>query len=241
MPLAVDSFVMGPFQSNCYVVRGERGAPEAAVVDPGDDPTELRLELARMGTTRRRASSSRTPTSTTSAASRRSPTEPAPRSGRRRARSRRSARGRRAAASPSLRTTRRTPSRAATRSPSPASPSRWSTSRATRAATSRSITTASSSPAICSSRARSDAYDLPGGDWETLLDSIRSLLERFPPETVVYPGHGPATTLGRELQTNPFLRELRAREREVPGAARDARRPAERTRTGGTSSARWKR
>ena len=50
MPLAVDSYVLGPFQSNCYVVRSERGAPEAAVVDPGDDPTDLRLELARMGT-----------------------------------------------------------------------------------------------------------------------------------------------------------------------------------------------
>ena len=39
MPLAVDSFVMGPFQSNCYVVRSERGAAQAAVIDPGDDPT----------------------------------------------------------------------------------------------------------------------------------------------------------------------------------------------------------
>jgi hydroxyacylglutathione hydrolase len=53
-------------------------------------------------------------------------------------------------------------------------------------------------------------YDLPGGDWETLLASIRSLAARFPPETVVYPGHGPATTLGHELQSNPFLSELRA-------------------------------
>ena len=35
-------------------------------------------------------------------------------------------------------------------------------------------------------------------------------LERFPEDTVVHPGHGPATTLGRELQTNPFLRELRS-------------------------------
>ena len=51
MPLAVDSFVLGPFQSNCYVVRSERGAPEAAIVDPGDDPTPLRLDLARMATT----------------------------------------------------------------------------------------------------------------------------------------------------------------------------------------------
>ena len=33
---------------------------------------------------------------------------------------------------------------------------------------------------------------------------------RLPAETVVYPGHGPATTLGHELETNPFLAELRA-------------------------------
>ena len=52
--------------------------------------------------------------------------------------------------------------------------------------------------------------DLPGADWETLLASIRSLVEAFPPETVVYPGHGPATTLGDELARNPFLAELRA-------------------------------
>jgi glyoxylase-like metal-dependent hydrolase (beta-lactamase superfamily II) len=51
--------------------------------------------------------------------------------------------------------------------------------------------------------------DRANGDWETLLSSIRTLVERFPPETVVYPGHGPATTLGRELETNPFLAELR--------------------------------
>ena len=52
--------------------------------------------------------------------------------------------------------------------------------------------------------------DLPGADWDLLLTSIATLGERFPPETVVYPGHGPATTLGRELETNPFLAELRA-------------------------------
>lgn len=52
--------------------------------------------------------------------------------------------------------------------------------------------------------------DLPGGDWDTLLDSIRTLAGRFPPETVVYPGHGPPTTLGDELARNPFLAELRS-------------------------------
>ena len=52
--------------------------------------------------------------------------------------------------------------------------------------------------------------DLQGGDWDALLESIRTLVERFPPETVVYPGHGPRTTLGAELARNPFLAELRA-------------------------------
>ncbi|HEY2142488.1 MAG TPA: MBL fold metallo-hydrolase [Solirubrobacteraceae bacterium] len=52
--------------------------------------------------------------------------------------------------------------------------------------------------------------DLPGGDWATLERSIGVLLDRFEPETVVYPGHMGVTTLGAELQTNPFLEELRA-------------------------------
>lgn len=47
--------------------------------------------------------------------------------------------------------------------------------------------------------------DLPGGDLETLLRSIREVLFRFPDETVVYPGHGESTTIGRERRTNPFL------------------------------------
>jgi hydroxyacylglutathione hydrolase len=51
--------------------------------------------------------------------------------------------------------------------------------------------------------------DLPFGDWDTLLDSIRRLTEAYPPETEVYPGHGPATTLAAELARNPFLAELR--------------------------------
>jgi glyoxylase-like metal-dependent hydrolase (beta-lactamase superfamily II) len=52
--------------------------------------------------------------------------------------------------------------------------------------------------------------DLPYSDWDTLLASIRTLVEKFPPETVVYSGHGPPTTLGDELARNPFLVELRA-------------------------------
>jgi glyoxylase-like metal-dependent hydrolase (beta-lactamase superfamily II) len=51
--------------------------------------------------------------------------------------------------------------------------------------------------------------DLPGADWPTLLASIRALVELLPAETVVYSGHGPPTTLGHELATNPFLADLR--------------------------------
>jgi glyoxylase-like metal-dependent hydrolase (beta-lactamase superfamily II) len=50
--------------------------------------------------------------------------------------------------------------------------------------------------------------DLPGGDWPTLLASIRGLVEDHPPETTVYPGHMGITTLGAERATNPFLAEL---------------------------------
>jgi hydroxyacylglutathione hydrolase len=50
--------------------------------------------------------------------------------------------------------------------------------------------------------------DLPGGDWPTLLDSIRGLVDSLPGETTVYPGHMGVTTLGREQATNPFLAEL---------------------------------
>jgi len=55
--------------------------------------------------------------------------------------------------------------------------------------------------------------DLPGGDWDTLLESLRLLTATYPGETAVHPGHGPSTTLARELASNPFLDELR-RERD---------------------------
>lgn len=48
--------------------------------------------------------------------------------------------------------------------------------------------------------------DLPGGDHEQLLDSIRTNIYSLPDETVVYPGHGPQTTIGHEKHSNPFVR-----------------------------------
>jgi len=47
--------------------------------------------------------------------------------------------------------------------------------------------------------------DLPGGDYATLMDSIRNRLLPLPDSTLVYSGHGPETTIGRERRSNPFI------------------------------------
>jgi hydroxyacylglutathione hydrolase len=50
--------------------------------------------------------------------------------------------------------------------------------------------------------------DLPGGDYATLIGSIRSVLFAFGDDARVYPGHGPDTTIGRERRSNPFLQAI---------------------------------
>ncbi len=50
--------------------------------------------------------------------------------------------------------------------------------------------------------------DLPGGNGETLLESIHSQILPLPDEVVIYSGHGPATSVKRERQTNPYLRNF---------------------------------
>jgi hydroxyacylglutathione hydrolase len=50
-------------------------------------------------------------------------------------------------------------------------------------------------------------YDLPGGNGELLFDGIRRKLYPLPPDTVIYPGHGPVTTIGHERRSNPFVRD----------------------------------
>lgn len=49
--------------------------------------------------------------------------------------------------------------------------------------------------------------DLPGGDYDTLLKAITEKLFAFPDQSIVYSGHGPETTIGREKSTNPFVLE----------------------------------
>jgi glyoxylase-like metal-dependent hydrolase (beta-lactamase superfamily II) len=47
--------------------------------------------------------------------------------------------------------------------------------------------------------------DLPGGDWQQLMASVERRLYRLAPDIVVHPGHGPSTTIGEEMQGNPFI------------------------------------
>jgi glyoxylase-like metal-dependent hydrolase (beta-lactamase superfamily II) len=209
MPIAVDSFVMGAFQSNCYVVRSDRGAAEAAIVDPGDDPTPVRLELARMGA--RPGGILVTHTDVDHIAGVAALAEGtgaevwAPQ-----------------AEVDALREGK-------TRGGFPVGahdPEHLVSGGDT-------FTAAGIDFEVLDVPGHTQGHvafladgqlfagdvlfagsvgrvDLAGGDWDTLLDSIRMLLDRLPEDTVVHPGHGPATTLGRELATNPFLRELRA-------------------------------
>jgi hydroxyacylglutathione hydrolase len=209
VPLVVDSFVLGPFRSNCYVVRAERGATEAVVVDPGDDPTPLRLELARMGAKAGGILVTHTDVDHIGGVAA-------------------LADGTGAevwAPAAEVEALRAGETRGGLRV-APHEPAHTVTGgdeievagvafdvvdvpghSAGHVAFHHEGELFSGDVLFAGSVGR---VDLEGGDWETLLASVRALLDRFPPETVVYPGHGPATTLGRELASNPLLRELRA-------------------------------
>jgi glyoxylase-like metal-dependent hydrolase (beta-lactamase superfamily II) len=66
------------------------------------------------------------------------------------------------------------------------------------------------SPVTCSSPARSGRTDLPGGSTGTMMTSLRDKVLPLADDTVVLPGHGPETTIGRERMANPYLRDLTA-------------------------------
>ena len=208
MPLVVDSFVMGPFQSNCYVVRSDRGVAEAAVIDPGDDPTPLRLELARMGARTGGILVTHTDVDHiggVAALADGTEAEVWAPAGEAEALRNGETRG-------GMRVAPHDPAHTVTGGDEitvagivfevvdvPGHSAGHVAFHADGQLFSGDLLFAGSVGRV----------DLPGGDWETLLASVRSLLGRFPPDTVVHPGHGPATTLERELRTNPFLRELR--------------------------------
>lgn len=208
MPLAVDTFVMGPYQSNCYVVRADRGAQEAAVIDPGDDPTPLRLELARMGTRTGGILVTHTDVDHIGGVAA-------------------LAEGTGAevwAPAGEVEALRKGETRGGMRV-APHEPAHTVTGGdeiAVAGITFEVVDVPGHSAGHVAFHHDGELFsgdllfansvgrvDLVGGDWDTLVDSVRRLLDKFPPETVVYPGHGAPTTLGRELQSNPFLRELR--------------------------------
>lgn len=209
MPLAVDTFVMGPYGSNCYVVRSERGAQQAVVIDPGDDPTPLRLELARIGASTGAILVTHTDVdhiAGVAALAGGTGAEVWAPAGEVEALQTGETRGGKlvAAHDPAHTVTGGDEIMVAGIMFDVIDVPGHS---AGHVAFHHDGDLFSGDLLFAGSVGR---FDLPGGDWDTLLASVRALMGRFPPETVVYPGHGEPTTLGRELQTNPFLRELRA-------------------------------
>jgi hydroxyacylglutathione hydrolase len=209
MPLAIDRFVLSAYQSNCYVVRADRSAAEAVVIDPGGDPSALRLELVRMG--------ARTSAILVTHGDVDHIAGVADLAGGTGAEVWAPAR--------ELDALRN----GVTRGGSPVAP--YEPEHAVAGAD--EIVVAGMTFEVVDVPGHSAGHvafvtngtifsgdllfagsvgrvDLAGGDWETLLDSVRTLVNRFGRDAVVYPGHGPETTLGRELDTNPFLGELRA-------------------------------
>jgi hydroxyacylglutathione hydrolase len=209
MPLAVDTYQLGPIGTNCYVVRTERGAPEAVVVDPGGDAAQLRLELARMSASCAAILLTHTHWDHLGGVADLAEGTGAP-----------------VYVSPDAVGALENPLIPPGVSVRGYADARHVTGGETLRLAGTSfevLDVPGHAPGHLSYYADGSLFsgdvlfaggvgrvDLPGGDWEILLDSIRKLAESYPPETVVYSGHGPATTLGAELERNPFLTELRA-------------------------------
>ena len=207
MPV-VDRFVLSAYQSNCYVVRAERGARDAVVIDPGGDPSSLRLELARMGASTAAIFVTHTDVDHVAGVAELAvgtgaevwaPTGEveALRSGQTRGgayvpphQAEHSVGGGDSIAVAGLRfDVVDVPGHSAGHVAFVTDGALFSGDLLFAGSVGR--------------------VDLAGGDWDTLLESVRRLVDRYGRDAVVYPGHGPETTLGRELDTNPFLAELR--------------------------------
>jgi hydroxyacylglutathione hydrolase len=212
MGVQVDTYVVGAAQENCYVVRAERGASEAVVVDPGDAAADLRLELARTGARAAAILVTHCHYDHIGAVAELAEGTGAPvYMSRLEAQVLASPDDFYAALGIHVR-------------PYEADVLLDGDETLELAGLElQTLLVPGHSPAHLAYYTDGCLFsgdvvfaggvgrtDLQGGDWDALLESIRTLVERFPPETVVYPGHGPRTTLGAELARNPFLAELRA-------------------------------
>jgi hydroxyacylglutathione hydrolase len=208
--LAVDRYELGPIGTNGYVVRASRDAGEAVVVDPGGDAATLRLELARLGAACAAILVTHTHWDHLGAVADLAE----------------------ATGAPVYAPERERPVLERPGDYYPGVPIRsWIPEHALEGGETvevggisfEVISVPGHSPGHLAYHADGCLFsgdvlfagsvgrtDLPYGDWDTLLASIRTLVDRYPPETIVYSGHGPATTLGDELARNPFLVELRA-------------------------------
>jgi glyoxylase-like metal-dependent hydrolase (beta-lactamase superfamily II) len=209
MTIVVDRIPMTEFRSNCYVVRAAAAAGDAVVIDPGGDPTALRLELARLGA--RTAAILVTHTDVDHVGGVAELAEGtgaevwAPAGEADALREGRTRGGRTIRAHDPEHEVAGGDTFEAAGVPFEVVHVPGHSSGHVAFATDGRIF--SGDLLFAGSVGR---VDLAGGDWDALLASVRLLAERFGPDATVYPGHGEPTTLGRELDTNPYLHELRA-------------------------------
>lgn len=211
MSILVDRYELGPIGTNCYVVRSERGAAEAVVVDPSGSAAELRLELARLGArcagilvthghwdhlvgVAELAEGTEAPVHI--------------------------------AADEAFMVERAdefSPPGIRVREFAPDVLLEGDETLELAGLAFETVRVPGHSPGHLAYHADGHLFsgdvlfagsvgrtDLPLADWDALVESIGMLVERFPPETVVHPGHGLETTLGAEVAHNPFLAPLRA-------------------------------
>jgi glyoxylase-like metal-dependent hydrolase (beta-lactamase superfamily II) len=208
--LAVDRYELGPIQTNCYVVRVDRNAPEAAVVDPGGDASALRLELARLKTSCAGILITHGHFDHLGGVADLAEGTGAPVY---------MPEGERALLEQFR---EHAPAAFAGRPYTPDHLLEGGETVGVAGIDFEVVAIPGHSPAHIAYYADGCLFsgdllfadsvgrvDIPGGDWDTLLASVRALADRYDGDTIVYPGHGRQTTLGRELDRNPFLAELR--------------------------------